>query len=418
MKFNFSYYPFLIKLLIALQLCATTLHFKTVDFYPFYREVFFVCFLFLFIAYKGVNKALNISFKHPLSIYLFFVLLVFLHSFIPSNIDPKFVELSDSLNATSIQFYIFRNVVLYVPLALALFSISYDFKFVIALGLLTVPLQYISVYFWFQEKLKAPLGIFDFDKISSLSGHGLSYNTYIPMLSLMFVLSVGSAILTNWRLAIIISFLCSPIFFIIYLSTSRSSLLYIILSMLLCSSSFFAKTIPHILNRKKASKWLFVSLLFTTIIISLNISYLSDFSSYSPKLYDRGIIDLFNSEGRGDLFMLYFSKLDISSLFIGNGLNSILFSGPHNGYLRWILRSGLLLAFLAYLPWIIQSFKLVSVVLTVKHGSKTHAPLLLSLVLFVPFYALLGYPTEDAFQSIFCFIALGLSASYLNSSNH
>ena len=51
------------------------------------------------------------------------------------------------------------------------------------------------------------------------------------------------------------------------------------------------------------------------------------------------------------------SMLDISEWFTGAGLTSVLVSGPHNDYIRWLQRAGFIVMFISFYPYFSVLFK-------------------------------------------------------------
>ena len=63
------------------------------------------------------------------------------------------------------------------------------------------------------------------------------------------------------------------------------------------------------------------------------------------------------NETRFEIWISSLSMLHISEWFTGAGLTSVLVSGPHNDYIRWIQRVGLIFAFISFYPYFSAMFK-------------------------------------------------------------
>tara|TARA_B100001250_G_scaffold399959_1_gene409947 strand:- start:1293 stop:1811 length:519 start_codon:yes stop_codon:yes gene_type:complete len=94
----------------------------------------------------------------------------------------------------------------------------------------------------------------------------------------------------------------------------------------------------------------------------------------------------------------------------GAGLSSIISSGPHNDYIRWTQRVGIFFMIIAFIPYYMVGFKSLGKLLRDKND-------LLSLyfgfaVSFVIYHSVFGYPREDAFQAIWCYLGISLWLGY------
>ena len=404
-----------VKVLIALQLVCASVHFQVVKIFPYYRELFFAFFLIIILFSPQRKTLLRLPLSHPVVITIIFSLLVFLLSFLPSTIDPNLKYLSEQLDESSAKFYVFRSTVLYIPLLLSLFTLQLNRKYLILLGVLCTLTSYFSLFSWLTVMTKSPVGLFDFQQISFLSGSELNYNTYIPMIAYLQVFSINSLSALRSRLLLPLALLNVPIFFIVFLSTSRSSLGYIIFSFILCFYSDFIRLFLRFVRSITIShKSLLFSVVFIVLLVGTPI-ILSDYIQYSDKLSTLSLSSFVSSEARASILSSYVSNFNFENFFFGDGLSSILFSGPHNGYVRWIARSGIFIALLAYLPWILEITHLILIPSSAPVLATRIRNFFFSIVLFVPFFALFGYPTEDAYQSFFCFLSLGLSISFTSS---
>jgi len=96
----------------------------------------------------------------------------------------------------------------------------------------------------------------------------------------------------------------------------------------------------------------------------------------------------------------------------GAGLTSVLVSGPHNDYIRWLQRVGLPLMIFGFMPFFItfrESFLLVRSRLT--PFNRQDNSLLIFLTLsggFTLFHSFFGYPREEANQAVAVYMGLAL----------
>ena len=99
------------------------------------------------------------------------------------------------------------------------------------------------------------------------------------------------------------------------------------------------------------------------------------------------------------------SILSWNELMIGAGVSSVVNSGPHNDFVRWIQRIGVIGALFGFLPFLIAfsgSLKLMR-----KKHSIYHAFVFIS-VFYTIYISFFGYPREDAYQAPYVWLGLSL----------
>ena len=93
----------------------------------------------------------------------------------------------------------------------------------------------------------------------------------------------------------------------------------------------------------------------------------------------------------------------------GAGLASVLYAGPHNDFVRWTQRIGLVGMVAGFTPY---AWAVLSAIRGCLQGIATPNTLLVLLTsLFLPFHSLFGYPRDDAYQAPYTLLALGLCMS-------
>ena len=136
-------------------------------------------------------------------------------------------------------------------------------------------------------------------------------------------------------------------------------------------------------------------------------NYLSDIE-VSEKLISKttSIEGLTSDEtNRFEMAKIGLYKLHFVEYFIGAGVSSVIISGPHNDFIRWIQRVGIIGASLGFMPFIISfigSFKLMR-----KKYSIFHVFIFLAIfyTLYISFF---GYPRDDAYQAAYVWLGLSL----------
>lgn len=134
---------------------------------------------------------------------------------------------------------------------------------------------------------------------------------------------------------------------------------------------------------------------------------------YSEKFLDRfsGLDGFLNSPSRWAKMEEGLTLLSPYELVSGAGLTSVMFSGPHNDYIRWIQRVGVVMALLAFAPYAYLFFQNILRGFSEKRFLSEFS-FLAGLCLFTLYHSFFGYPRDDAFQALVCFLALGVSVGF------
>lgn len=148
-------------------------------------------------------------------------------------------------------------------------------------------------------------------------------------------------------------------------------------------------------------------MLGTFCVICLVINYtLSNYTINEDLLVRYTSIAEYAKTTRFEIMRQGLGLLGIKEFLIGSGLSSVVVSGPHNDFIRWTQRIGIPAMILSFIPFIIS----LSYVMRFMRRKKNSPMLLfiLSALLFTLYHSLFGYPREDAYQSVYAFLGLGL----------
>ena len=228
-----------------------------------------------------------------------------------------------------------------------------------------------------------------------LSGKsGLPYNTYIPYLSFVFISGIYLLLIyKSFFSKIVLLLVNSFIFGVILFSTSRQTVLFCFIACL----GFL------IIQRSKIK--LIISLCFVLGITYYLITF-SDvlFTLYfSPKAVESERFSIMNDG---------LQKLNgYSDWLFGKGFTSVVFSGPHNNYIRVLQRIGIFGVVLTFAPFIYAFISLA--IRMIKYWNnkifdRNLAWFLTMAIFFTLFHSFFGYPHADAFCTPFVWLGLSL----------
>lgn len=395
--------------LVLILMMLLLVHKEVVSLLPFYREIFAIFFILLILKQKKLDISqfiLNRKFFLVNVSLIIFPLLIIILGFI----DPMVSLYPDTLKkATDFggdinpKFYIFRNAVIYLPM---LFYISIR-------GLSTKDINKIASVIAFFAPISICTYLFNlgypnppFSVNGFVSGDlELEYNTFVPcfslsVLSIIYLLDVKVFSYSKFIKIVLITILVFILFFIFF-STSRQALLLCFIYILI----FFFRIFSF--------RWLRNSIFYLIAIASLIYLYQWSISNFGEniRLFYR-LTDFETTTSRIEIMLAGIKKLEGFQFFTGAGLTSVLVSGPHNDYIRWTQRIGLIFMFISFYPFfsaMLRSFFDISI------NKKYKVYLYIFCInLFVLYNSFFGYPREDAYQSIFCFLGIAIWLGHLN----
>ena len=396
---------------ILLLLMSVLVHKEMAKLFVYYREVFGLVFIVLLlrqrfsdISHSMLNKKVFIEILLLALFPLIIIILALVDPMVTlydgSSLSVGVTAYDGSVNP---KLYVFRNAVIYLPMVFYIavrgLSLS-DINKIAGVAAFFAPISIII----FMAKLSDYSVVSEF--VRMITGKTqIEYNTFVPcftisVLSIVYLMDINYK---KYRLLIKMSLMSILVFLFafIFYSTSRQALLLAIIYIVI----FAAKNFSVIRLKNVLYYVIFVVVIFyfyawITLHYGENyrlISRLSDQLMSSPRL---------------QIAINGLGLLDTIDLFTGAGLTSVLVSGPHNDYIRWIQRVGLIFAFISFYPYFSAMFK--SFVDALSYKKDRVYLYIFCASLFIMYNSLFGYPREDAYQSVWCFLGISMWLGYNN----
>ena len=389
---------------LVLFFCLIPFHFIVSSYFYYYKELF----AFLFIIYSFIISQKKSNYK-PLSREFHYLIIFFIYVLLSIYFDPHISlyrfqdlsKLSESLQNVSPTIYLLRNIFIYLPMVVFIYLRELsrnEIDRLLKIIALAAPFSILIFLSHFEITISVSSLLFR-------GGTGTQYNSYVPYLTFPFIVSMYLFFSSKSRLAKFLFFINSIIIMgYIALTTSRQSFHFCTLSILVF---FFA-------SRKISMKNLIIIIVFLSVGYLVLLKIIED-KSTNEKFYARytSVIGFTTSETRWQTALDGLTRLhDIQYLF-GAGLTSVMVSGPHNDYIRWLQRIGILGAFLAFLPFFYAAKGAFS---NVQKNNNYFSIFILLGLIFTLYHSLFGYPREDVYQAPFVWLGLSLwivSKNYL-----
>lgn len=393
---------------LLLLLTGTAFHFEMGHAYLYYRELFAAIFaglwLLLLLTRTEFLPSGQLRMHKALFYLILFPVLLVLWSFIDPGVplyggNDFAIGVSEYVDASNATLYVLRNALLYIPMVLYFSLRGLNQRELRLIALFVVLIAPLSIAAYLQSEEIATLNTLGL--VAELGGAGIAYNSYVPFLT--FPVLSGIYLLVSpcsLRVKAIVLPCTVIVCIFILLSTSRQSVLFIILTILVFY--YFAER-----KRRWGKRFNFVvmslvsAFAFYTIVgdTQFNDRFLLRFGSLGGFIGD--------GTGRGDAALNGLRMLDPIQWVSGAGLTSIINSGPHNDYVRWTQRVGVILMLIGFMPFFVAFWKSCKLISKVKQGNTLYVFLALA-VGFTLFHSLFGYPREDAYQAPYVYLGLAL----------
>jgi hypothetical protein len=379
--------------------------------FVYYREIFSLVFIGLFFVHRS-SHIVQSFINRRVFIEIFLLLLFPIIIIVTAFFDPMVELYGDSLSVgvtaydgnVNPKVYVFRNAVIYLPMVLYIavrgLSLS-DINKIAGVLAFFAPLG-ILIY---MANLSDYSLVSQFERLFTNKGKHIEYNTFVPCFTLS-VLSIMYLVELNYikyKMLIkmsLISILVFVMTFIFY-STSRQALLL--------ASIYLAIFVTKNFSVFRIKNVLYYLIIF--VVLYFLYDWITSYYGEHERIKSRFTDQLMNSP-RLRIALDGIAKLSITELYTGAGLTSVLVSGPHNDYIRWIQRVGLIFAFISFYPYFSAMFKSFIDVLSLKKSS-AHLYIFCA-ILFIIYNSMFGYPREDAYQSIWCFLGISMWLGHNN----
>lgn len=395
---------FLTCTLIAML--AFHFQFSSLKYVLLYRELFAVFFIMITLMYV-VSIRNDFVYKVSSEGIIFFLSIILIINSAAYDQGYDIYNFGDTLSSITNadvdpRLYVLRNVLIYIPLVL-MFAVrgatSKDIRIISIISILVAP---FSIIFYLQYALQSGnLGLFVLGEMAETGGANIEYNSYVPYL--MFPILSGCYLLlskTNILLKILTILSMGIITTFVFLSSSRQTLLFFIITFI----TFF------LFSNVSLPKKIFTSS-FTIIFLVLSFFFIT-----AGNEIDEGLSQKYSGgeTSRFEIMLDGIERLKTHQLFLGAGLTSVIVSGPHNDYIRWTQRVGIILMLLYFLPFFIASWKTFRKVIDDEKNMDTI--FILVGLLYVLYNSLFGYPREDAYQALYCYLIFGIYFGYQRQS--
>lgn len=396
--------------LVLILIMLVLIHKQIASLFVYYREIFALTFMIL-ILYQTSSNSFRFMRNKKFFTEIFLLILFPLIIIIFALIDPGARLYNDTLDIAVKSFdgninpslYILRNAVIYLPMlfyiAIRGLSVS-DINKIASVIAFFAPIS-IVVYL---TNLSDPSPVFEFGEF--LRGKlQIEYNTFVTVfslsvLSMIYLVDFNHKNYSLFKKFIMLSVTTLILLFIFY-STSRQALFLTLFYIVLFMPRMFSFL------------WLKNSLFYITALISIFLIYDWVSTNYGEnlRLISR-FTDTATTSSRIEIMLNGFEKIKFLEYFTGVGLTSVLVSGPHNDFIRWTQRIGLIFMFISFYPFLsamIKSF------FEIFYHKKDKVRLYIFCInLFIIYNSLFGYPREDVYQSLFCFLGVGIWLGYSN----
>jgi hypothetical protein len=398
---------------LYLLLILNPFHYLLYDKIVYYREFFAIFFSLLccFNFFSNKNRALEKlhTMKQEIFYIFLFVLLLALYAIIFPGRDLYNSDITGAslqLKTISPSLYVLRNALVYLPMvlyfALRGFTAN-EIKRMALLILLIAPFSIIEFLNHYEIATLQTLG-----SLIMMGGSHLQYNSYVPYLTFpaLCAIYILAARNVNSAMKLIAFSILVLLSVYILLTTSRQSVLFV----LICGFVFLVMSKESRLMVKIA---IASTYLVCTVLLLQCITY-----DHVPHEVNKGRYT--TVQGAFKTSRLEFAKQGLLLLkpheFItGAGLTSVINSGPHNDFIRWTQRVGLIIMIIGFFPFFYIARTAYKCLFYFKNDTitiykKNNALILYVFLssLFILYHSIFGYPREDAYQALYCFLSLAM----------
>ena len=395
--------------LLLFLLIVIPFHFKSGDFgiAYYYREITSICFVILLFVNLLNEKPFPLIIRKEIFYLILFPFLLCLSAFY----DPMIILYKNGASLEDItsqiihidpRIYILRNALLYLPMILYFSTRGITEEELNKIAIVSLVIAPLSIIFYLLTLLEeSTFSVFILGEINKNPGIAIAYNSYVPYLN--FPIISGFYLYSknyNRVLKIMTLFMILFIFIFVFLSTSRQTLILIFISGFL----FF------IFNYSKNNFKKYIIFFFVMIISFNTYSFIVSETNLNENLYKKYTENILQTNNRIGAVTEGLQILKPYQYITGAGLSSVIVSGPHNDYVRWIQRVGFIFMIISFFPYFLITFKCF-------HRLRRYNHDLIFLYigvanLFIIYHSFFGYPREDAYQAVWSFLGMTLWLGY------
>ncbi len=399
-KNNFHFWDSAGFFLLCVVFMALPFHAQLIDKFRYYQEFFALFFISLIIMRS--RRFFNIIIKRR---ELFYTMLLIPILIFAAMYDEGISLYSDYFSnimtmklGVDLRLYIIRNAVLYIPMIVYLSMRGCSHRELRTICFIVTAMFPCSLYFFLHSNPE--LDKLSIELFTESGGVYFERNTFIPYLT--FPLITTLYLITESKNTLYKSLLFSVAFallIIIVLSLSRQSVFFAFVIIFIYMYYFILK-----------GKWELKTFILTTLtMLCLYISVVFIMDNYYVS--DRyanwySSIGGFFETDRHEIMTRGLELLSPIQFIFGAGLTSVIHSGPHNDYIRWIQRIGITGMIICFLPFLISlrnSRKFFK-----KRDDLPLKFLISTSLLFTLYHSFFSYPRETVYTSAYCFLGLGL----------
>jgi len=397
--------------LLLLLLSMIPFHFAINEFISlrYYREIIGVLFSILLLVNLFHQQYISLKVRKEIFFLVLFPILLTAAFFYDPGV--KLYPNDSLLAATEVinidpRIYILRNSFLFLPMILYLAVRGISKEEIRNIAIVSVAIAPFSILVFLLSLFKTGgLSIFLLAEVAQNPFIFSEYNTYVPYLSFPFISGIyllsdkNSSLLKSLTL---ISIAIITIF--IFLSSSRQTLLFIAIALFLYLIFDKAKNTKKIILFSVGTLFIFIAYQWIMSGYEINNLLVNKYSEGFKTTRLRVMLD-------------GLQRMDPFHYLMGSGLTSVVNSGPHNDYIRWVQRVGLLFMIIAFIPYFLASYKCF-IRLRQREANQVIFMYIWLAIFFILYHSLFGHPREDVYESVWSFLGIAIWLAYTKQGSN
>jgi O-antigen ligase len=307
--------------------------------------------------------------------------------------EEDILSASAALETINPKVFVLRNTFIYIPVVFFLLIrglTKKELKIFLTFVFLISP---IAIIVFLDSSRIGNFGELQESMVEN-SNYGLLYNLF-PQ-SITFAIITGLYLMKEYKHKIFKFFILLLLVFdllFIVISKSRQTLLFTVIILIIYIYFNFVKI--------KLKYFLFSIIAFVFILILFDYIFsISD--ELKQYLFSRYTSDLFDT----NRFLIMQEGIELIGGFfnwiIGNGITSVIYSGPHNNYIRLVQKIGIIGLLLTYIPFFMALSKSIKMGIRYRRHQNFENNLvflIVSTLLFPVFHSFFGYPFDEVYNA-------------------